>query len=65
MHGYDPVTNPEMLGAAIVWRFPEPIGGLDLGPVHSLQLHATVARLLGIDPAEAARQDGIDLPSPE
>lgn len=65
MHGYDPVTNPEMLGAAILWRFPEPIGGLDLGPVHSLQLHATVARLLGITPAEGARQDGIDLPKSE
>lgn len=65
MHGYDPVTNPEMLGAAIVWRFPEPIGGLDLGPVHSLQLHATVARMLGIEPAEGARPDGIDLPGLE
>ncbi len=61
MHGYDPATNPEMLGAAIFWRYPEPIGGVDLGPVHSLQLHATVARLLGIEPAKGARQDGIDL----
>ncbi|MEW4568025.1 nucleotide pyrophosphatase/phosphodiesterase family protein [Tautonia sp. JC769] len=65
MHGYDPVTNPEMLGSAIIWRFPEPIGGLDLGPVHSLQLHATVARMLGIEPAEGARPDAIDLPGLE
>jgi predicted AlkP superfamily pyrophosphatase or phosphodiesterase len=65
MHGYDPVTTPEMLGAAVVWRYPEPIGGLDLGPVHSLQLHATVARMLGIVPAEGARPDGIDLPGRE
>lgn len=66
MHGYDVVRNPEMHGMMILWRAPQPgtspLGGVDLGAVHSLQLHATVARLLGIEPAEGARQDGVKLP---
>lgn len=59
MHGYDVATNPEMNGFALFWRYPEPIGGIDLGPTHSLQLHATVARMLGIEPAEGALNDPI------
>lgn len=59
MHGYDVEENPEMNGILLVWRYPNPIGGVDLGPTHSLQLHATVARLLGIEPAAGARADGI------
>jgi predicted AlkP superfamily pyrophosphatase or phosphodiesterase len=61
MHGYCPRENPEMNGQMVIWRYPEPIGGKDLGRVHSLQLHATVAKLLGIEPAEDARKDAIEL----
>lgn len=63
MHGYDPRTNPEMLGLMVVWRFPNMIGGRNLGQVHSLQLHATVAQLLGIEPADDARTDALQLPA--
>lgn len=63
MHGYDPRTNTEMLGVMIVWRFPSLIGGRNLGQVHSLQLHATVAEWLGIEPAEDARKDAVRLPA--
>ncbi|HMP73048.1 MAG TPA: alkaline phosphatase family protein [Kiritimatiellia bacterium] len=62
MHGYDVEDNPEMNGIAIFWRYPEQLGGHDLGPTHSLQLHATVAKLLGVEPSEAARPDVIELP---
>lgn len=57
MHGYDPRENPEMNGYLVIWRHPEPLGGIDLGEVHSLQLHATVAELLGIEPAEGAHKE--------
>lgn len=59
MHGYDPATNPEMNGIFLVWRYRNPIGGIDLGPVHGLQLHATVARLLDIAPSPAALPDPV------
>lgn len=62
MHGYDPATNPEMNGFMLVWRYRKPIGGIDLGKVDSLQLHPTVAKLLGIAPAEHATAKPIDLP---
>jgi predicted AlkP superfamily pyrophosphatase or phosphodiesterase len=54
MHGYDVADNPEMNGILLVWRYPEPLGGIDLGPTHALQLHATIARLLDIQPARGA-----------
>jgi hypothetical protein len=54
MHGYDPAAAPQMLGPLILWRDGEGLGGRDLGPVHGLQLHATVAGLLGIKPSPAA-----------
>lgn len=62
MHGYCPRENPEMHGFMAIWRYPEPLGGKDLGRVHSLQLHATVAELLGIEPSEDAQKDAIELP---
>ncbi|MEX2672202.1 MAG: nucleotide pyrophosphatase/phosphodiesterase family protein [Phycisphaeraceae bacterium] len=61
MHGYHPDTQPEMLGPAIFWRYPEPLGKTNLGPIHALQLHATVAQLLKITPAEQADPDAIEL----
>lgn len=59
MHGYCVLENPEMNGILLVWRYREPIGGIDLGPTHSLQLHATVADLLGIEPAPGAQRDRV------
>lgn len=55
MHGYDPKTNPEMDGMMILWRAEQPLGGINLGRVDSLQLHPTVAALLGIDPSRQAK----------
>jgi len=61
MHGYDPRIDPNMLGMAFFWRYPEPFGGVELGRIHSLELHPTVAHLLGIEPAERATGSVIDL----
>jgi hypothetical protein len=61
-HGYPPEDCPEMLGLAVVWRSGEPLGGKDLGKVDSLRWHATVAKLLGIEPAEHAAPEPIRLP---
>jgi predicted AlkP superfamily pyrophosphatase or phosphodiesterase len=61
MHGYCPRENPEMNGLLVIWRYPEPLGGKDLGRIHSLQLHATVAELLGIEAAKDSRKDVISL----
>ncbi len=61
MHGYHPEENPDMLTIALVHRHPEPLGGIDLGPIHSRQLHPTVAALLGIDPADGADGEPIVL----
>ncbi|HQY88130.1 MAG TPA: alkaline phosphatase family protein, partial [Tepidisphaeraceae bacterium] len=52
MHGYDPAENSEMLGFMVIWRYRGSLGGIDLGRVDSKQLHPTVARLLGIEPAK-------------
>lgn len=55
MHGYLVEDNEEMKGFMLVARYPEPLPeAVDLGPVDSLSLHPTVARLLGIEPAEGA-----------
>lgn len=63
MHGYDPRTNEQMNGFMAIWRHPEPIGGVDLGRVHALQLHPSIAKLLGIEPAEKATAVPIDFES--
>lgn len=62
MHGYPAAENPHMLGFMGIWRSGKPIGGVDLGEVDSRRLHATVARLLGVKPAETAVPDPIKLP---
>lgn len=64
MHGYDPETDPNMLGIGIFWRYPEPLGGVYLGRVDSLQLHSTVAYILGIEPAAGAHHKPIALERP-
>ncbi len=61
MHGYPPGEDPNMNTVALFNRHPHPLGGADLGPVHSLQLHPTVARLLNISPAEGADASPIAL----
>lgn len=54
MHGYDPVTNPEMETVFITQRFPESLGKGDLGPILSKQVHATMAAILGVEPSPEA-----------
>lgn len=61
MHGYDAEDDANMLGFALFHRWPEPLGGRQLGAVHSLQLHPTVARLLGIQPGEKAGGEPVAL----
>lgn len=60
MHGYDPATNPEMLTPLFLFRTPQPLAGVTLGKIESLQLHAAVAELLGIHPAPGAIQEPIE-----
>ncbi len=60
MHGYDPADNPEMNGILLAWRYPQPMDGVDLGLTHALQLHATIANWLDIEPAEGAYTRGIE-----
>lgn len=55
MHGYDPEAVPEMAGMLFVLRHPDPLERPgDLGRVESLQLHATLCKVLGIEPARGA-----------
>lgn len=54
MHGYDPRGDPHMNTVIFFSRYPENYGGLNLGAVSTLQIHATVASLLGIEPSELA-----------
>ena len=55
MHGYAVEDDPEMLGPMFLWcSGGDHGGGRDLGEVRWDQLHPTVARLLGIKPAEGA-----------
>jgi hypothetical protein len=64
MHGYPAEDCPDMLGLLVLWRYPQPLPSSDWGPVDSLRLHATVADLLGIAPAEMARLPGLSLAPP-
>jgi hypothetical protein len=54
MHGYPAEDNAAMLGFLAIWRSGEPLGGIDLGEIESRRLHATVAHILGIEPAMTA-----------
>ncbi len=64
MHGYDPESNPDMYGFSVIWRYPTPLGGIDLGRVHSMQMHPTVAAILGIEPSPQAEMAPVGLPIP-
>ncbi len=61
MHGYDPRKDPNMNGFGVIWRYPEPLGGHEIERIHGLQLHATVADLLDIAPAEGAHDEAVEL----
>lgn len=62
MHGYPAADNPKMLGFLAIWRSGKSLGGVNLGPVDSRRLHATVAHLLHVSPARTAVQKPIELP---
>ncbi|MBC8107918.1 MAG: alkaline phosphatase family protein [Anaerolineae bacterium] len=53
-HGYAAEDDPNMLGFAVFCSPGHAINERDLRRVDSLQLHPTVARLLGIQPAKRA-----------
>lgn len=59
-HGYDPETTAEMRTLLVIHTYPESSSEIHLGNVDALQLHATVARILNIEPAPKARQNPID-----
>ena len=61
-HGYDPAACPAMLGGAVIWKYGSNAGGRDLGPIDNTQWHATVANLLGIQPAAGADSRPVRLP---
>lgn len=54
MHGYDPADDPNMDTVAFFLRYPLQKKGRNLGPIDSLQLHPTVAGLLGVTPSGKA-----------
>lgn len=59
MHGYPPDEIAEMAGLFFAVRHPDPLDKSgyrkgDLGAIRSTQLHATLCKILGIDPAEGA-----------
>lgn len=62
MHGYPVEENPEMYGVTLIWRYPNLIGGKDLGEVNWNQYEPTVAKWLGVQPAAEAKGQPIALP---
>lgn len=53
-HGYDPEGSPDMTTVLLMQRYPEPLEPTDLGRLYLKQVHATIAALFGIEPAEGA-----------
>ncbi len=62
MHGYCPHANPEMITVAFLQRYPDALGGSDLGTFAMDRLHATAAFILGIEPSRDAHPDPITIP---
>ena len=60
MHGYDPEIDDKMLGFMVLYRWGSDEPGRDLGKVDTPQLHPTVAKLLGIQPAPGATAKPIE-----
>lgn len=62
MHGYPVEDDPEMYGVMFLRRWPQAFGGKDLGEVNWDQYHPTVAKLLGVKPADGAKGKPLTLP---
>lgn len=61
MHGYDPAFNSDMNTVAFFVQYPSSRESMNLGPIDSLQLHPTIARLLNIDPSSQASAEPLIL----
>jgi predicted AlkP superfamily pyrophosphatase or phosphodiesterase len=59
MHGYDPALDPKMQGFTILARWGSDQPGSEIGQFDSLRIHPTVAKVLGIKPAPAAKGEPI------
>lgn len=59
MHGYDPESDSDMLGYSVFYRLPTPLESREIPHIRSVQFHATVAGLLGIEPAPDADPDAV------
>lgn len=63
-HGYPVEEDPDMLGFAVISTIGAQRGARDLGRVDSLQLNPTVAKLLGIQPANTATAKPVGIFAP-
>jgi hypothetical protein len=63
MHSYDPNEDKEMRGVFVLTRWRAKSPGHDLGPLDSLRIHPTVAKLLGVKPADGATGEPLELNS--
>lgn len=61
MHSYDPAADKEMRGIFVLTQWGAKSPGQDIGPFDSLRIHPTVAKLLGIKPAEGATAKPLSL----
>ena len=59
--GYPVETSVRMSGQAIIWGWPESPTYGDLGEINFQKFHATVCKLLGIEPAEGAVTETLSL----
>src|SRR5262249_43632152 len=64
MHGYDPEQDPQMLGFCVLCRVGSTDARQDVGPIETPRIHPTVAKLLGIQPAEGATAPPIGATTP-
>lgn len=63
-HGYDPKESPDMTTVFFMQRYPDTLGGMNIGPFNLTQIHATIAALFGIQPAEGADPEVFFIPEP-
>ena len=57
--GFPVESSSRMKGQAIIWGYPESPASGSLGTIDFLPFHATVCKLLGIQPAETASKDAL------